>query len=195
MLGHSTRALGQKHQKKRGNNMSATFLSDLRPPKRRIFVSYHHHGDRVYYNEFARMFAAIYEAIEDNSVEREIDSDNSDYVIRAIRENYITGSSCTVVLCGAQTPWRKFVDWEIKATLDKQHGLIGINLPTNQLTPQKKYTVPDRLHDNIVSGYAAWLQWSDLAQGSSYLTQQIEAATSKSAALIMNARPLRQRNG
>lgn len=195
MLGHSTHALGLKHQKKRGNSMPTTFLGGLRLPKRRIFVSYHHHGDRAYYNEFARMFAATYDAIEDNSVVREIDSNNSDYVIRAIRENYITGSSCTVVLCGAQTPWRKFVDWEIRATLDKQHGLIGINLPTNPLTPQNKYTVPDRLHDNIVSGYAAWLQWNDLTQGPGFLTQQIEAATTKSAALIMNSRPLRQRNG
>lgn len=33
-----------------------------------------------------------------------------------------------MVLCGAEAPQRKFVDWEIKATLDKEHGLIGINL-------------------------------------------------------------------
>lgn len=141
------------------------------------------------------MFSETYEAIEDNSIERSIDSDNSDYVIRAIRENYITGSSCTVVLCGSQTPWRKFVDWEIKATLDKLHRLIGINLPTNPLTPQGRYTVPDRLHDNIVSGYASWLQWHDLVQGPTFLTQQIERATSKSGTLLVNSRALRQRNG
>lgn len=175
--------------------MSATLFDTLRAPKRRIFVSYHHHGDRAYYNEFARMFAGAYEAIEDNSVEREIDSDNADYVIRAIRENHITGSSCTVILCGSQTPWRKFVDWEIKATLDKQHGLISINLPTNPITPQGTNTVPDRLYDNIMSGYAVWLQWGNLAQGPTFLTRQIEVATTRSATLIVNSRSLRQRNG
>ena len=58
-------------------------------------------------------------------------SSSAEYVIRWIREGFITGPSCKVVLCGALTPQRKFVDWEIKATLDKDHGLIGINLPTN----------------------------------------------------------------
>ena len=78
----------------------------------------------------AGVFADDYEVIQDNSVEREIDSNDAEYVTRRIREDFITGSSCTVVLCGAETPQRKFVDWEIKATLDKEHGLIGINLPT-----------------------------------------------------------------
>ena len=111
------------------------FLAFLRgqPAKRSIFVSYHHGGDRNYYDAFLRLFAETYQVIEDNSVERKIDSDDSDYVIRKIREEFITGSSCTVVLCGADTPNRKFVDWEIKATLDKEHGLIGVNLPTNLL--------------------------------------------------------------
>jgi len=49
--------------------------------------------------------------------------------MRGIRENFITGTSCTIVLCGAQTHLRKYVHWEIKATLDKEHGLIGVNLP------------------------------------------------------------------
>ncbi|HEY4745491.1 MAG TPA: TIR domain-containing protein [Desulfuromonadaceae bacterium] len=174
--------------------MSTTLLPGFRASKRRIFVSYHHHGDSAYYDEFARLSAATCVVIQDNSVEYEVESDNADYVIRAIRECYITGSSCTVVLCGAQTPWRKLVDWEIKATLDKQHGLIGINLPTNPLTAQGKYTVPDRLHDNIESGYAAWLQWADLATGPNVLTQIIQAATAKSVALIKNSRPLLTRN-
>src|SRR5712671_172295 len=31
---------------------------------------------------------------QDNSVERRIDSDDVEYVMRRIRENYVTGSSC-----------------------------------------------------------------------------------------------------
>ena len=86
------------------------------PTKPRIFVSYHHAGDRGWYEFFAAYFCDTYDIFQDRSVSREIDSDNSEYVIRQIREEYITGTSCTIVLCGTETPRRKFVDWEIKAT-------------------------------------------------------------------------------
>lgn len=174
--------------------MSNGLLSSLEIPKRRIFVSFHHGNDRPYYDAFSRWLSSSYDVVQDNSVDREIDSDNVEYVIRNIRENYITGTSCTIVLCGAQTPWRKFVDWEIKATLDKEHGLIGINLPTN-LLQQNKYVVPDRLHDNIASGYALWLQWADLDAGAQSLVTKIEEANYRSHDLIRNARDLRTRNG
>lgn len=175
--------------------MSSGLFGTLLTPKRRVFISYHHGGDRYYYDEFSRFFSDQYEAIQDSSVDRQIDSNNADYVIRKIREDYITGTSCTIVLCGAQTPWRKFVDWEIKATLDRQHGLIGINLPSNSRDPRGLYTVPDRLHDNIQSGYASWLQWPELNGGAAFLTSQIEAANARLASLIDNSRALRQRNG
>lgn len=174
--------------------MANGLLSGLGVPKRRIFVSYHHGNDRPYYDNLSQFFSASYDVIQDNSVDRNIDSTNTDYIIRNIRENYISGTSCTIVLCGAQTPWRKFVDWEIKATLDKNHGLIGINLPTNP-NQQGKYTVPDRLHDNIISGYALWIQWADLNAGPQYLVSKIEEANAKSRSLINNSRALRSHNG
>ena len=90
-----------------------SYLDILAPARRKGFVSYQHHGDRPYYLEFARFFSDAYEAVEDHSVEREIDSDDAEYVSRCIRENYITGTSCTIVLCGPTTSQRKFVDWEI----------------------------------------------------------------------------------
>ena len=175
--------------------MSSSLFSSLLTPRRRVFISYHHGGDRYYYDEFSGLFADRYEVIQDNSVDRQIDSDNTEYVIRKIREDYIAGTSCTIVLCGAQTPWRKFVDWEIKATLDRQHGLIGINLPTNPLTTNNTCTVPDRLYDNIQSGYALWVQWKSLATDTNCLPRQIEFANTKSVGLIENWRPLRRRNG
>ena len=163
--------------------------------KRKIFVSYHHSGDRAYYDTFINAFSNTYDVIHDNSVERAVDSSNTDYVIRRIRENHITGSSCTIVLCGAQTPWRKYVDWEIKATLDKQHGLIGVNLPSNPLSPSKYYFVSDRLSDNIQSGYAVWINWAAFTQSSQSVQNCIELANSKPSYLIDNSRALRQRNG
>jgi hypothetical protein len=173
----------------------------LAPPKRKIFVSYHHGGDGQYYKAFSSQFCDAYDVVHDSSVDRIIDSDDVDYILRTIRDDYITGTSCTIVLCGAQTPWRKFVDWEIEATLDAQHGLIGVNLPTNPLRQNGNYFVPDRLHDNIVSGYAIWIQWSQLTgvpslqSGAQFLTQQVELANSRNKQLINNVRSSRLRNG
>lgn len=176
-----------------GNQFDA--LLNLLATKRRVFISYHHGRDRQYYNEFSRIFADGFEAVQDNSVDRIIDSDDAEYVIRKIREDYVTGTSCTLVLCGAETSQRKFVDWEIKATLDASHGVIGVNLPTNPATADGKYVVPDRLHDNIVGGYAVWTSWAALVASSVVLKAWIEDATSRSAELINNSRQLRRRNG
>lgn len=167
----------------------------FRPPKRRVFVSYHHAGDQQYYNAFSRAFHDGYEAIQDNSLDREIDSEATDYVMRRIREDYISGTSCTLVLCGAQTRWRKYVDWEIKATLDKGHGLIGVNLPTNPADSRGMVHVPDRLQDNVASGYAVWAQWHEITASPVALQHYIEIANSRSAALIRNGRELRKRSG
>lgn len=175
--------------------MTGGFLSALRVPKRRVFVSYHHAGDRMYYEEFSRFFSGTYDVIQDNSVDRKIDSTNAEYVIRNIRENYITGTSCTIVLCGPQTPWRKFVDWEIKATLDRSHGLIGVNLPTNPMRVGGVFVVPPRLHDNILSSYALFLRWAELNSSPQVLVSRIEEANARSRTFIDNSRTLRRRNG
>lgn len=96
------------------------------------------------------------------------------------------------VLCGAETPQRKYVDWEIKATLDKYHGLVGVNLPTS-LNYGNGVVVPERFGDNYHSGYAVWLQWQGLTTRA--LIDAIEAANSRSTSLINNSRPMRLRNG
>ena len=42
-----------------------------------------------------------------------------------------SGSSCTIVLCGARTHERKYVDWEINATLDNYRLLAEGDLPAD----------------------------------------------------------------
>lgn len=162
------------------------------PPKRRVFVSYHHTGDQAYYDSFSRTFADSLDLFHDTSLERAIASEDTDYVRWSIRQNNISGSSCTIVLCGFSTPDRKYVDWEIKATLDKSHGLIGVWLPTLPLVGDGTRK-PDRLQDNISSGYAKWLKWGTITP--ELLTTTIEAAIAAPAALIKNDRAMRQRNG
>ena len=169
----------------------------IRPPifvKHKVFVSYHHRGDQAYYDAFSRMFHDNYESIYDNSLERRIDSENTDYVRRRIRENFITGSSCTIVLVGAETWGRKYVDWEIDATLEAGHALIGVHLPSLYARPDGFYNVPARLNDNINSGYAPWLAWSYITSSPTHLDAAIAEAKLKPALLIRNGRERRYRN-
>src|SRR5262249_31695119 len=155
------------------SNYLASLLTAM-ATKRSIFVSYHHDNDQYYYNLLAGACDQFCQLIRDASLREAIDSDDTDYLSRAIRDQYITGTSCTIVLCGSETWKRKHVDWEIKATLDKTHGLVGVNLPTNPLTITGKYTVPSRLHDNIQSGYAIWTDWATLTSNVSKMKETVE---------------------
>lgn len=166
----------------------------MRPPlKRKIFVSYHHKNDQPYYNQFSKVFHDYYGLVQDNSLDRLIQSDDCEYVMRKIREEYLTGTSCTIVLCGPETRGRKYVDWEIKATLDKQHAVVGIILPNNPIT-QNGTSKPDRLQDNLDSGFAVLGLWCDIIQRPAHLKELIEHARSKPISLIRNSRDLRRRN-
>lgn len=171
------------------------FLGSQQPTKRKVFVSYHHGGDQVYYDAFSKAFCDTYDVLTDTSLERRVDSEDVNYVMRRIREGYVSGSSCTIVLVGKDTWGRKYVDWEIKATLDREHGLIGVRLPSAPITAQNLVTVPGRLHDNAQSGYALWLTWEQITAGPQACTQFIEQANARDKRLIVNNRERRLRNG
>ncbi len=183
------------------NPFAASWIKTSVPPvpaRRSIFVSYHHADDQTYCDLFSRLFSDTYSVIRDNSLREEIWSDDPEYIMRRIREEYLTGTSCTIVLCGRETPWRKFVDWEIKATLDKQHGLIGIALPS-VLKSNGKVVVPHRFFDNFYSGFAHWLTWDQLLTdgraNTSALQQAVELANGRPKQLIKNDRQAMTRNG
>lgn len=177
-----------------GGLLGANLLS-LAAVKRKVFVSYNHDEDQAYYNTFSNAFQNTYEVITDNSLARAVDSDNAEYVMRRIRENHIKGSSCTIVLVGEYAHARKYVDWEIKATLDMQHGLIGVMLPTLPINNMGRVNVPPRLSDNIDSGYALWVSWANMTASAPACQGYIEAANARKKDLIENSRALRLRNG
>lgn len=171
---------------------SLAFPPPVKPIRRKVFVSYHHSNDQLYYDEFSRFFQDRYEVIRDNSLERIIQSENAEYVMRRIREQYLTGTSCTIVLIGSQSHERKYIDWEIKATLDKCHGLVGIVLPTHTKNLNGSIIVPDRFLDNHQSGYAVWTHWHGLTAQA--LNQSVDTAISKQQWRINNLRPPLRRN-
>lgn len=177
-----------------GNSLLDALLGSLsRPPKPRVFVSYHHGNDQGWYDLFAQAFGGSFDVFTDTSLERRVDSDDADYIRRVIREQNITGSSMTVVLCGPETWKRRWVDWEIQMTLNKEHGLLGIALPTCARNLQGQCIVPDRLSDNIQSGYAGWITWpadSQTLRDAIWYARELSLLSLN----IRNSRPAMQRS-
>lgn len=131
------------------------------PTKRKVFISYHHEGDQTWFDYFSNLFGEHYDLFHNRSLNEPIYSDDANYISRAIREDRIKGTSITIVLCGVETWKRKHVDWETHSTLLYEHALLGIALPTAQRSQDNKVTVLPRLHDNVVSGYAHWMDWTE----------------------------------
>jgi hypothetical protein len=171
----------------------ANYLAETKRP--RIFASYQHATDQYYYNEFSRIFHDTHECVYDSSLDTALDSDDHDYIKQRIRDEFIAGTSCTVVLVGPTSYQRKHIDWEIKATLDKQHALIGVQLPNLPLQPNNTVIVPDRLHSNIKSGYALWLTWQQVIASAANFTQYVTDASNRSKALIVNPKDIKKQDG
>lgn len=180
------------------SNYSNPLLRDLFRPlqvpvKPKVFVSYHHANDQWYADQFGSLFHEQYQVLTDRSLTDCIDSDDCDYVYQRIRNEFITGTSCTVVLCGSESFSRKYVDWEIKATLDKQHGLLGVILPSCRRSLTGSPLVPDRLAANTNSGYAHWIPWTTSPQ---LMLVAVKTAREKAKSrwLIDNSAPMMSRN-
>jgi hypothetical protein len=66
-------------------------------------------------------------------------------------------------------------------------GLVGVWLPTLPLLPNNGTEKPARLQDNIDSGYAVWISWSNIVTNPA-------AANAASKRLIDNSRVRMERN-
>lgn len=129
-----------------------------------------------------------------------IDSADEDYIKSKIRSDYLSDSTVTIVLLGEETWGRKYVDWEISATLrndpiNKRSGLLVIPLPSMQ----NSANLPARVKDNWAKdtpeqSYAYYKSYPLYnATLRSYIEEAYQARTTKGD-LVDNSRPLRQRN-
>lgn len=139
--------------------------------RHKTFVSYHHANDQYYRDKFEKMFADNYDILVSKSVQiGDIDENlSSERVRQKIRDEYLRDSTVTVVLIGSETWKRKHVDWEIAASIrdtqfNPRSGLLGIILPTYPKPRFSKYdsqTIPPRLNDNEMRGFAEIHEWSE----------------------------------
>lgn len=125
-------------------------ISDIR---HKVFISYHH-ADKVEVDDFIEKFddkhdVFIARALGAGMSDDIINSIKTDYVMRRIRELYLKDSTVTVVLIGKCTWARRYVDWEIQASLRrgetvKTNGLLGI-----KLSSYNNNGYPTRLNKNL----------------------------------------------
>lgn len=136
--------------------------------QRKTFISYYHYEDQDYKEKFKNLFGDLitHKSVEDG----DIDPDNSDgYVKQLIQKGFLADTTVLVVLIGPNTKHRKHIDWEISGALnpkvgDKCAGILGLKLPNhpNYGTGNHNYSLlPDRLSDNLKSGYAIIRDWTD----------------------------------
>jgi hypothetical protein len=140
------------------------------------------------------MFCGTLDVFTDRSLDRARDSQDPDYIMRYIRENHLTGASTLIVLCGLETPQRKFVDWEIYAGLRQGMALIGVKLPAVQVV-NDGCDKPGRLQDNIDSKYSEWVWWENFTASIAVPSEWIERANRNPKDRIDNSRARRVRNG
>ena len=125
----------------------------MSPVRHKVFISYHH-DDQEEVEEFIETFdrerkVFIARALGVGMADDVINSNDTDYVMRRIRELYLKDSTVTIVLIGKCTWARRYVDWEIQASLRHgeivtPNGLLGIKLPS-----YKSNGYPNRLNLNL----------------------------------------------
>ena len=139
--------------------------------RHKVFITYYHDEDQNYRERFEGLFSVYYDIMVSKSVELgDIDPYlNTETIRQKIRDEYLRDSTVTVVLVGARTWQRKFVDWEIGSSIretqyNSRSGLLGILLPTYPSFSTNTYnphTIPPRLYDNIQCGFAKIYGWSN----------------------------------
>ena len=166
--------------------------------RRKVFISYYH-GDQEDVNTFVRNYSDVFIAktagVKDGDFD--VNSNDPSYIMRKIRETKLEDSTVTIVLIGSCTHSRRYVDWEIKASLqqgkDLPNGLIGINLAyiNNQSL------APYRLDDNLVTGDNGYARYYVYPSSTGDLRGWIEdaySARSERAYLIQNSNEMMKYN-
>jgi hypothetical protein len=150
--------------------------------RHKTFISYHQE-DQEEVDEFIKTFdhdrdVFIARAVgSDETMEELIDSDNDDYVMSRIRQDYLSDSTVTLVFIGQNTWTRKFVDWELAASLHqgpvvgKPNGVLAI------LSPKLDESIlPDRFVDNWEPGYAKFYPYpTNKTQLTNWIDEAFEA--------------------
>ena len=94
---------------------------------RRVFYSFHYKPDNARAAQVRNMGV-----VEGNKSASDNDweaiTKKGDAAIEKWIESQLDGKSCTVVLIGADTPGRKWINYEVKESWNNNKGLLGVNI-------------------------------------------------------------------
>ena len=127
--------------------------------KRRIFISFDHDDTYQVLGFMGLRYIVDNFDFYNHKLDRRINSTDSDYVCRVIREEYIKPASVTVVLIGNNTARSEWVNWEIEESKRQGKGILGIRLkdtwgdiPAGILSDAVGSWQPEK--------FAAWIEWA-----------------------------------
>jgi hypothetical protein len=131
------------------------------PVRRKCFISYYA-GDTREVNVFLRDFGDVFipKVIGVSDGDDYINSDDSDYVMGKIRSQYLGDSTVTILLIGSCTHSRRYIDWELKASLRQgayiPNGLLGLVLPSLGGSAHLPPRFKSNYNSDSVNSYAAY---------------------------------------
>ena len=136
--------------------------------RHKVFVSFHS-KDKRRRSKFVNMLDGdiVDRSVRDGDIDKRLKAAE---IRRQIRDDFVADATVTVVLVGCCTWQRKYVDWEIGASLtDTRHnarcGLLGILLPSHPNYGKGNYNprlIPPRLASNLdgEDSFAALCDWT-----------------------------------
>lgn len=152
----------------------------------KCFLSYNA-ADKTAVDDFCEKYSGSFIRRGMNMVDDIIDSTNTDYVMRRIRELYLQDSTVTIVLIGRCTWARRFVDWEVQASLrnpadSDPNGLVAVQL-------WESYNMlPNRVQLNVDSGFAKFYKKPSNSVSLERMIDEAWKARSDEQSLIVNPR-------
>ena len=120
-------------------------------PRRKVFISYHHDDQGE-----VEAFIKKYDEKKDIFISRAlgmysdiIDSTDTEYIMQRIRELYLKDSTVTLIMIGKCTWARRYVDWEMQASLRHGEKTVPNGLMGIKLSSYKNNGYPNRLNLNL----------------------------------------------
>lgn len=180
-------------------------------PRRKVFISYFK-GDKVWVDKLVSDYGQpgtgvfIPSVVGVKDEDDFVDSEDSEYIISAIRERYIRDTSVTIVLIGQCTHSRKYVDWEIKSSLRQPtngipNGLLGLAVPPPKdfLGNPIWHNLPDRFSKNYTQNrpdisYARYYTWPTSAADLRRWIEEVHNLAMNNSDLIENPQEMVWRN-
>lgn len=180
---------------------SAARTGRAAPIRHKCFISYHGADiDDVadFVETFNDVFIPRVVGVSDSDHFKDpVNSEDEEYIKSQISAKYLSDSTVTILFVGACTWARKYVDWELSASLrndsvNKRNGLMAIT-PADR----SKNKLPARFTDNWSTGDSKYGRYYYHPRSEDRLRDWIEDAfksRDQRARLIDNTRALRKNN-